>query len=206
MRPYLEDLVARLADRTPVTSSDDSISWHACREAETLTDVTMVDELAEGARGERSKHRRAGCYFTIGKLGGNLKDARCATVLLELLPKETDKHNIASLLDRVGEIPKPHECDLSAVYALLSDERSRVRHSAIQALNNSASPDAEDRLLRHLAQTTDPYDQVYCHAVLNRIGTRRSLRSIEANLKSPKRDVKASAEAALKAILARHRS
>jgi len=204
MRPYLEDLIARLADQTPTPSSSSSVSWLAHREAEALTDGTMVGELAASVQAERSKHRRMSCYFVIGKIGHNLRDPEAAVVLLSLLESERDKYNLATLLECVGEIPKAAECDLSRVYGLLQDKRWLVRHAAIRALNNSTSPEAEQRLLHHLAETTDPDDQIYCHAVLNRIGTRRAIGPIELNLKSRKRDVKLSAQSALAAIRARH--
>lgn len=186
-----------------MVSSDNSVSWAAHREAEELRDVSMVDELLGLAATDRAKARRAACYFVIGKIGSNLQDARCVRALLDLLNTESDKHNIASILERVAEISKPPAFDLSRVYALLKDPRWRVRHAAIQALGNSQSEEVETHLLEHLASTDDPYDQTYCHAVLNHLGTARSVPLLEVNLKSRKRDVKLSAEAALRAIRSR---
>jgi HEAT repeat protein len=183
-----------------VRSSDDSVSWAAHREAEQLRDVSMVDELADVAAHEKVKARRAACYFVIGKIGGNVQDAHCARVLLNLLDNETDKHNIASTLERVAEIKKPSTFDLSSVYALLGDSRWRVRHAAIQALGNSQGEEVETHLLRHLASTSDSFDQIYGHAVLGGLGTARSIPLLEVNRKSRKPDVKLSAENALHAI------
>jgi HEAT repeat protein len=204
MRPYLASLIERLADKTPFQSSDESISFAAHREAGKLDDITMVDELAQAVPNESSKWRRVGCYVTIGAIGRNLKDPRCASVLLGLLPGEKEKYNIASLLQSVGEIPKPPEFDLAPVFALLGDDRWLVRHAAIRALENTSNPEAEVRLVKHLSATDDPHDQVICHSVLNHIGTPRSIPTIRANLKSRKRDVKLSAEAAIVAIKERH--
>jgi HEAT repeat protein len=199
MRPYLQDLVKRLADQTPAMSSAESVSFAAHREAERLTDITMVDELAEGAHTLKPVQRR-GCYFTIGKIGLNLGDERCAEILLGLLPTETDKYNLASLLDGIRRIPKGPRFDLAPVYPLLDDKRWLVRYAAINALDNSANPDSEARVLKHLETTEDPHDMTYCHAVLSTIGTVRALPAIEANLTSRKRDVKASARWAANAI------
>lgn len=203
MRPYLEDLVERLADRTEVRSSSESVSWAAHREAEQLTDITMVSELAEAVRSLPTA-KRSGCYYTIGKIGANLREEQCAVMLLELLPAESDKYNLDCLLQRVGEIPKGRTLDLSAIFPLLNDKRWLVRHAAIRALDHSANPDVEARLVAHLSATTDAYDQTYCHAVLNHIGTRHALPAIEAHLKSRKRDVKVSAELAVRAIRERY--
>src|SRR6266705_2387489 len=153
MRPYLADLIKRLSKDGRVVSSTQSASWAAHREAEELRDETMVDELVSSVASEKAKARRAACYFVIGKIGRNLQYLRCARVLLDLLNTETDKHNIASILERVAEIEKPSAFDLSFVYALLEDPRWRVRHAAIQALGNSESEEVETRLLQHLVAT-----------------------------------------------------
>jgi hypothetical protein len=58
-------------------------------------------------------------------------------------------------------------------------------------------------LLEILATTSNPYDVIYCHATLNQIGTRKALPALTQNLKSRKRDVKVSAQAAIEAIKAR---
>ena len=55
-------------------------------------------------------------------------------------------------------------------------------------------------MLEILATTSDPYDVIYCHATLNQIGTRKALPALTQNLKSRKRDVKVSAQAAIEAI------
>lgn len=203
MSPYLSDLIERLADRTQVSSSAESISWAAHREAESLTDVGMVDELVQAVK-TLSREKRAACYFIIGKIGLNGRDERCAAALLDSVSFETDKHNLEAILLAIGKIPKGPHFDLSLVYPLLEDKRSLVRHAAIHALDNSANPDSELRVIGHLAGTIDEYDQAYCHQVLGNIGTPRALPAIEANLKSRKRDVKGTAKWASEAIRERY--
>ena len=91
------------------------------------------------------------------------------------------------------------------VYALLADERWLVRHSAIQSLKRTSSPQVEDVILHVLETTNDPYDLVYCQATLNQIGSAKAIPSIAKNLNSRKRDVKDSARLAIEAIEARER-
>jgi len=203
MRPYLEDLLNRLSDTTPVKSSSESVSWAAHREAEQLTDRSMVDELIEAAKRLKPRQRQ-GCYFTIGKIGVNLADESCAKALLELLPIETNKYGLGTLLEAIGAIPKGATLDLSSISTLLEDKRWLVRHAAIQAFDNSLNLDSESFILEHLASTVDPYDQTYCHSVLSSIGTPRALPALEANTKSRKRDVKDSALWAIEAIRERN--
>jgi hypothetical protein len=54
-----------------------------------------------------------------------------------------------------------------------------------------------------LATTTDPQDMIYCHAMLNEIGTTKSLPFLEKSLSFRKRDVEQSARLAIEAIKSR---
>jgi HEAT repeat protein len=209
MRPYLEDLIKRLTapklqqvGSLAVFASSLSVSFRAHREAEQLTDVSMVDELVEVVQG-LTPEERSGCYFIIGKIGSKIGEERCAAVLLNLLPSETNKDNVARILDRLADIPKGPLFDLALVYPFLGAKQWRVRRAAIRALDNSANPEAEAHLIAHLTATVDPYDMADCQAVLGRIGTARALPVIERNLSSRKRDVKGTAQVAVASIRGR---
>lgn len=203
MRQYLLELIERICTVEETANSVDSISWHAYREAEGLTDLSMIPELVAFLNSNPVKSHRQAAYFVLGKLGKNTQNPNCVASLLSCVPRERDKYALASLLGGLGDIRQPIHIDLTPVYRLLVDKRWLVRHSAIQALNNTESPEAEDRLLLVLATSTDPDDLIYCHATLNRIGTVKSLSRLREGLKSRKRDVKLSAQAAIEAIQAR---
>ena len=141
-------------------NSDDSISWHAHREAESLSDSSMVDELAEYLTHERDKNRRGAAYFILGKLGQKVRGRDCASILLSRLHHEKNKY-----------VSKPRNIDLGPVFGLLNDGRLIVRHSAIRALSRTDSPEAEDQLIDLLKATSEQNDMVYCQATLNEIGT-----------------------------------
>lgn len=200
MRRYLRNLVEKICTVERLANSDDSVSWHALREAEALTDPTMLPELVELLKSDPPKDHRKAAYFVIGKLGKNLQTPDCASSLLSFIPAEKDKYALAHLLDGLADIQKPIQLDLKPIYQLLTDRRWLVRHSAIRALNNAASPEAEDRLLSVLTASNDTNDLIYCHATLNGIGTEKSLAQLREGLKSRKRDVKLSAQAAIEAI------
>jgi HEAT repeat protein len=168
-----------------------------------MDDPSIVKELDAYLREEPTKAERAAAYFIIGKIGKNLRSVECASVLIAHIAPETDKYALAGLLDRLADIPKPANVDVAPVYRLLRDKRWLVRHAAIRSLINTASPEAEDRLLEVLRDSDDPHDAIYCHATLNRIGTAKALPALEVGLKSRKRDVKLSARAAIDAIAAR---
>jgi len=203
MRQELLELIQRMTVHQDVVSSSDSISWQAHREAEMLADMPLVDEL-DAYLGQRpKKEQRSAAYFIIGKIGKNCLSGECASRLIEYSSKEPDKYALASLLERLADIPKPESVDVRPLFPLLKDKRWLVRHSAIQSLKRCTSAEAEARLLEILATTSDPYDVIYCHATLNQIGTHKALPALTQNLKSRKRDVKVSAQAAIEAIKAR---
>ncbi|MFM9994641.1 MAG: HEAT repeat domain-containing protein [Phycisphaerales bacterium] len=203
MRRELKELLDRFGDEGTAPGSTQTIAWHAHREAEHLRDRTMVDELVEFVAHERDRWRRNAAYFIIGKIGQSLSDPTCAEVMIGWLGREKVKFNLSCLLDRIGDISKPATVDLSSVYALMGDARWLVRRAAIAALKRSENPEAERRVLAHLANGTDPYDIIECNATLNDIGTARAIPFLEANLKSRKRDVRGSAKFALESIRAR---
>jgi len=120
--------------------------------------------------------------------------------------KEKNKYVLATLLDALGHVSKPSDLDLTPVYALLTDEKWLVRHSAIQSLKRTSSPTAEDMILHVLETASDPYDLIYCQATLNEIGTVKAIPFIAKNLKSRKRDVKGTARSAIEAIERRNAS
>lgn len=203
MQTYLQDLISRMTVREKVMNSEESISWHAYREAESLQELSVLQELDTFLRGGPPKAERSAAYFMVGALGENLKESRCASTLISNIPSETDKQALATLLGSIAKVPIGIGTDLGPVYDLLRDTRWLVRHSAIQALRTSTAPETEDRLLAVLVESTDPHDKVYCHSVLNRIGTLKSIPALQAGLGSSKRDVKLSAKAAIQEIMLR---
>jgi HEAT repeat protein len=133
----------------------------------------------------------------------------CATVVGYQLSFDTG----ASIIDNPFHRDSPRgpqfnffeSVDVSPLFALVEDTRWLVRHSAIRSLNGGNWEEAEDKLLEILATTSDPNDIIYCHSTLNQIGTRKALPALTQNMRSRKRDVKISAQAAIEAIEARGR-
>ena len=169
--PATLELIARMTAKESYTHSDQSVSWHAHREAETLADPSLVEELAEYIARERDKERRKAAYFILGKLGQKVRGPDCAAVLLSRVSQEQDKHVLSGLLDCLEPLPMPRNLNLGPVYPFLHDKRWLVRHSAIRALGHAETPEAEEQILQILKTTSDPYDMVYCHATLSEIGS-----------------------------------
>ena len=200
MRHDLLNLIDRMTADEKAVSSSDSIPWHAHREAERLDDESLLGELGEYLTKRHSKDKRMAAYFIIGKIGKNCRSPDCASLLIAYTFEEKDKYALGSLLQQLAGLPKPESIDIGPLFLLLKDERRLVRHAAINSLQGCESAEAEDKLLDVLASTTDHFDAVYCHAVLNRIGTPKSLPALALNAESRKRDVKESARAAVAAI------
>jgi len=178
--------------------------WHAGVESQHPVDPGMVDELSEYLASERDKEKRNAAYFTIGKLGLRCRSVDCARILIGAIGREKDKYVLSSLLDRIADIEKPREVDLRPIFPFLRDSRWLVRYAAIGAVGNSDSPEAEAEVIAHLTSTTDPNDIVCCNRTLGTIGTLSAIQHIEKNFASSNRDVKASAEHAVHAVMARH--
>jgi len=203
VRSELEDLVRRMVVPCRESDSSKSIAWAAHREAEQLRDPDWVDAVAALLASELAKERLGACLFILGKLGTNLGDPRCTERVLETLAKERDKQVLAGGLDLMAAMPKPASLDLSPVYWWLKDFRWLVRQAAIGALRHAQDPEAESRLLELLAEGADSDDQICCHSTLGTIGTGASIPYLERGALSRKRDVRLSAEHALKAIRGR---
>jgi len=198
--PCLEDIISRMCLVESVKSSSDSASWHAHREAEKLSDPSMIDELVEYLLKKRSKVERKAAYFILGKIGKNVGSAKASHVLLEQVRVEKDKYALSTALDSITSLRLREDDDISPITNLLNDSRWLVRHSAIQALRLTSSPEAELNLITLLENTKDDFDKIYCHSTLSFIGTERSISALQANTASRKRDVKASAINALEII------
>jgi HEAT repeat protein len=203
MNSELSDLIRRLTTVECVARSDQSVSWHAYREAERIRDLSLLEDLETLANTSESKDERKAAYFILGALGTNTSNVHCALVLTERLRHEKDKYVLAVALDALAKMDKPCDFPLEAIFERLSEERWLVRHAAIRALQKTDSAVVEEQLLKHLALTGEPHDMVYCHATLGNVGSANSLPALERNLTSRKRDVKASAAFAIRAIKAR---
>src|SRR5437870_4393307 len=110
MRKELVNLITLMS--TPESrclNSEDSISWKAHREAETLADPSMVDELAQYLQNETNKARRKAGYFVLGKLGQKVRSSDCASVLLSHVSSEKHKYTLSALLDALSSVRKPRD-------------------------------------------------------------------------------------------------
>ena len=170
--------------------SSKTISWKALREAEKVENAAFVPQLISFIDNEKDKKKRNKAYFLLGHIAKNTSDLKALVYLISRVNKETDKHIISSLLDRIADINKPIGTDLQPLIQAIKSNMWLIRHSAIQSLNNSFDSVAETALIEILDSSDDPYNLTYANATLNRIGTPNAIPYLEKHLKSWKRDVK----------------
>lgn len=200
MRPELADLIDRMSIDEPVMNSDESVSWHAFREAEQLADPELLAELAVALDGEPSQRMRQALVFTIGKIGKNIGQTTAKLALLRQIEVVKDADTLSAVFDRLAEGSKLEDHEAESILRFLADPRCQVRHSAINVLANSATSFPEDALLKFLEGTTDKFNLIYGHEALRSIGTRKALPQLERGRRSSIRVVKRSAELAIQEI------
>lgn len=120
------------------------------------------------------------------------------------LEDEDNKDVVHNILRGLAELPQNDPATTDAILKRTHDPRWQVRLSAIEAFNVPGCRKAEDRLIELIQTSADPEDLVSAISTLGRIGTRRSVESIESHLHSRKQDVKISANFAVEKILQRH--
>ena len=205
MDKYLLDLIERMSDTSDQKmeagfDSSKTISWKALREAEKINDNNFVPQLISFIDNEKDKKKRDKAYFVLGHIAKNIDESVATNYLIQRVAKETDKHIVSSLLDRISTIKKPIGTALLPLISATKNDKWLIRHSAIRSLDYSADPLAETALIEILEQSIDPFDLTYTNATLNRIGTPRAIPFLEKHLKSKKRDVKDSAKYAIEEI------
>ncbi|WP_419880536.1 HEAT repeat domain-containing protein [Peribacillus sp. B-H-3] len=179
-------------------TSEGSPSWIAFRRAEQLTDVDNISFLNNLLENSKDRKTRENVYFILGKIGTNTGDRRVADILLKRLEKETNKYSIEEILSRIAEQRNVKDC--SPIIKFISDERSSVRHSAIEALRGCKSSKAEEALIEIISESIDEYDLNYANSVLSEIGTNKAIPHLINLLEHPKGSVKCSALWALKEL------
>jgi HEAT repeat protein len=155
-----------------VTSSLQSVRWHACRDAEKVNDPSLLPRLAELCASEDGDVRRA-AYFVTGCLGENTGDPGAADLLLRRCAVETQPGALSGAL---GGLKKQARFPFTPALAkLVKHPSSSVRHAAIAALARCPGPRTEAVLLGELRRATDRYDLLYLFPALREVASPRSL-------------------------------
>ncbi|MCM3317311.1 HEAT repeat domain-containing protein [Rummeliibacillus stabekisii] len=170
-------------------TNEDSPSWLAYRQAEELEDITMIPYLANLLEKTKDRETRMHIYFILGKIGTNTEERHVADILLKGLETETNKYVLEQILNALAEQRNVEEYS-TIIIKFLNDDRSSIRHTAIEALNGCKNKIAEDALIQIISESTDEYDLIYASSVLSEIGSDRAIPHLINLLNHPKGDVK----------------
>lgn len=210
---YIEDLIGRMIQKDAgPTNSDDSVSWHAYREAEQLTQPELYPILKnyiESHPKPKDKTKRHCAYFILGKLLRHVPQREYLAFFLACLEQETDKYILSAMLDRIADLQLPDDVSVDYIASLAMHKAWLVRHSAINALGASFSPEGKKILLYYINQEDTKacrFEIVYAIAALGRIGTKDDIPLLERHVHSRLKDVRESAEFAIERIEKRSQS
>ena len=198
MTEYLNDLLARMLDDSdrdmrPYDSSM-TISWKAFREAEKLSEISFIPQLIEFIDNEKDKKKRDHAYFILGQIAKNTNDITATKYLISRIDKEDDKYVISSLLDSICYLHKPKNTDIQPIINAIDNKNWQIKHSAIQALQQTNNQSVEDRLIKILENSaSDEYDLMYVNWTLANVGTKKSIPFLTKLLSHKKQDVSFSA-------------
>ncbi len=193
----LYDLIARMTIKEHATSSKESVSWNAYREAERISDETVYPILMRIIEeNHKNKAVRRAAYIIIGYSLRNIFNKEACIFLIQKLDEETDRQGVESILEGLSRIHIPEDIDMSLVIKCSQNDKWQIRHSALDALGSSATKANRNALLFFINQEDEnkyKYEIIYANASLGKIGLKEDIPFLEKHIKSRKRDIRASA-------------
>lgn len=193
----LYDLIARMTIKEHATSSKESVSWNAYREAERISDETVYPILMRIIEeNHKNKAVRRAAYVIIGYSLRNIFNKEACIFLIQKLDEETDRQGVESILEGLSRIHIPEDIDMSLVIKCSQNDKWQIRHSALDALGSSATKANRNALLFFINQEDEnkyKYEIIYANASLGKIGLKEDIPFLEKHIKSRKRDIRASA-------------
>ncbi len=193
----LYDLIGRMTIKEHVSSSEESVSWKAYREAEQISDENVYPILFKIIEeNPKDKSLRRAAYIVIGYSLKNIFNKEACIFLIHKLGEETDKYILESILDGLARIYIPEDIDMSLVIKCSQNDKWQIRHSAINALGSSATKKNREALIFYINQEDEKkydYEITYANASLGKIGLKEDIPFLEKHIKSRKRDIRESA-------------
>ena len=200
----LYDLIARMTIKEQLTSSEESVSWNAYREAERISDETVYPILKKIIEeNHKNKAVREAAYVIIGYSLRNIFNKEACIFLIQRLDEETDKYVVACILDKLARIHISEDIDMSLVIKCSQNDKWLIRHSALNALGSSSTHANREALLFFINQEDEKkyeYEIIYANASLGNIGSKEDIPFLEKHVKSRKRDIRDSARFAIDRI------
>lgn len=199
----LDDLLHRMGDpevgeEALWTSSEDSRSWRAHREAEARglrqeACLAAAGRLASAHPGRRWRGYRRAAYVLMGHLLPRRASEAHVSLYLGRLAEETDREVLMCLLDGMEDVPAPAGEDPSAVVRMAREGRGQLAMCATAALGSFDCDEARAELRRRASEPVgDRNVYVVERAVegLGKVGLAGDLALVEGVAKTRRRDLR----------------
>ena len=199
----LDDLLHRMGDpevgeEALWTSSEDSRSWRAHREAEARglrqeACLAAAGRLASAHPGRRWRDYRQAAYVLMGHLLPRRASEAHVSLYLGRLAEETDREVLMCLLDGMEDVPAPAGEDPSAVVRMAREGRGQLAMCATAALGSFDCDEARAELRRRASEPVgDRNVYVVERAVegLGKVGLAGDLALVEGVAKTRRRDLR----------------
>ncbi|RFS26508.1 hypothetical protein DVR12_01595 [Chitinophaga silvatica] len=198
MIDYLNNLIARICDRSEQLHNGQTVSWQALREAELLANHAYIPVLYLYIEKENEKDKRRAAGYIITQLSRNTNDTEVIRFLIDRLKAEHDADmQTAIQQDLESGLSIPGYINLEPLFNNTLSINNNVRRSALLALRQTSNPAVEDWALSLLKRTVNEYDVYYLTLLLNKVGTRKSLTALRRLLEYHRQDVKSLAFATI---------
>ena len=126
------NLINRMSQNESVTSSEDSVSWNAYREAEALTDIIyfpMLKEFILAHMKPKERQFRRSAYFILSRLLKVELIEEYVVFYLEQLKVECDKCILSSMLESIADdIAIPAHISIEYIIILSKHDQWLIRH------------------------------------------------------------------------------
>ena len=199
----LDDLLHRMGDpevgeEALWTSSEDSRSWRAHREARSRglrqeVCLAAAGRLASAHPGRRWRDYRRAAYVLMGHLLPRRASEAHVSLYLGRLAEETDRGVIMRLLDGMEDVPAPAGEDPSAVVRMAREGRGSLAMCATAALGSFDCDEARAELRRRASEPVGNRNvYVVERAVegLGKVGLAGDLALVEGVAKTRRRDLR----------------
>ena len=199
----LDDLLHRMGDpevgeEALWTSSEDSRSWRAHREAEARglrqeACLAAAGRLASAHPGRRWRDYRQAAYVLMGHLLPRRASEAHVSLYLGRLAEETDREVLMCLLDGMEDVPAPAGEDPSAVVRMAREGRGQLAMCATAALGSFDCDEARAELRRRASEPVGNRNvYVVERAVegLGKVGLAGDLALVEGVAKTRRRDLR----------------
>ena len=203
----LLDLVGRMNGDGLIVSpdgegytSEGSVSWNAVREAETLSDPSIIPIAMNLVTRLKSDNQRDALYKILAHLGQHLENREVFSFLIERLSVESNKYVLSSLLAHLGALGTEYRGILSVkqLTPYATHSAWQVKYDAIQVFHLCDPIEAECFLRSQLdEQAHDTMALTYLIGELNYVGRKETIPSLVKLVDHPNGNVASSAIRAL---------